>query len=150
MATQRNNLSVARIDLNALDLQRRETILHVGNNWYLFGSPTKFLPSWDPRACVLGSTSGRCSLHLRRSTVRPANFLKQLLSDKKEKNVTIKNTTEGIFNKLYAIIFTFRHWEHQYNCSQYSWTIISSLLNWYKYVATLLKTMLIVDDLAHL
>ena len=27
MATQRNNLSVVRIDLNALDLQRREAII---------------------------------------------------------------------------------------------------------------------------
>ena len=50
MATQRNNLSVDRIDLNALDLQRREAVNDDWHNWYLFGSLDKFLQLWDPLA----------------------------------------------------------------------------------------------------
>ena len=110
MATQRNNLSVARIDLNALDLQRREAVDGMWHNWYLFGTLDKFLQLWDPLANahaywgkqVDGVVCIYAGLWFDRLTSKHNYFL-----TKKGKNVTIKHKTKEIFNKLHTIYLHF-------------------------------------------
>lgn len=47
MATQRYNLSAVRIDLNALDLQRREARNLMGQDGNLYGADIMGLHLWD-------------------------------------------------------------------------------------------------------
>ena len=110
MATQPNNLSVARVDLNALDLQRREAVKERWHNWYLLGTLDKFLQLWDPLANahaywgtqVDGVVCIYAGLWFNRLTSKHNYFL-----TKKGKNVTIKHKTKEIFNKLHTIYLHF-------------------------------------------